>query len=141
MDGDMKRETLALACLFICGCAGRMNTDLLQARIREQATQLSESQREIAKTRTELKLSRLEAERLRSEFAQNGQFDDESTRTPIQISKIHIYPLASGGLNKDRDPGDDAIVVQFAPFDEDNEPIKVPGSVDLVLLDPEFHRE
>ena len=75
MEGTMKRKLLAklLAWMLICGCAGRVDTDLLQARIREQASQITESQREIAKTRLELKRTRLEADKLKSELANSGR--------------------------------------------------------------------
>lgn len=138
MDGEMKSVmlTLVLAVFLNCGCAGRMNTDLLQARIREQATQLSESQREIAKTRTELKRTKDETERLKSELAQTGHENVSANPLQGKISKIHIHSLASGGLNKDDKPGDDAVVVQFVPVDSENEPVKVPGELEIRLLDP-----
>ncbi len=134
----MKRGllTLMLAWFLNCGCAGRMDADLLQARIREQAAQLAETQRDFAKTRSELKRTRIEADRLKSELAQVGHGDDIAPQSIIQISKLHVYALASGGLNKDDLPGDDAVVVQFVPVDSDNEPIKVPGQVEFTLFDP-----
>ncbi len=134
----MNRCMLVLACLVVCGCASRMNTGLLQARIREQAVQLAETQREVEKTRSELKQSRQEADRLKAERGAGGPAGEATVRSTAQINKLHIYPLASGGLNKDNEPGDDAVVVQFAPFDRDNEPIKIPGQLEFVLLDPQL---
>ena len=138
MDGEMKSKvlTLMLAVFLNCGCAGRMNTDLLQARIREQSTQLSESQREITKTRSELKRTKDEAERLKSELAQAGHENAPVNLPQSKIHKIHIHSLASGGLNKDDKPGDDAVVVQFVPVDSENQPVKVPGELEIRLLDP-----
>ncbi len=133
---NSKMLTLMLAVFLNCGCAGRMNTDLLQARIREQSSQLSESQREIAKTRSELKRTKDEAERLKSELAQAGHENVPSNMPQVQIHKIRIYSLASGGLNKDNVPGDDAVVVQFVPVDSEDQPLKVPGKVEIRLLDP-----
>lgn len=121
---------------ILCGCAGRMNTDLLQARIREQAVQITDSQREIAKTRSELKLARLEVDLLKGELAQVSGIEELSPRQSVQISRLHIFPLASGGLNKDELPGDDTVVVQFAPIDQDNEPAKQPGRLEFTLIDP-----
>ena len=140
MDGEMKSKvlTLMLAVFLNCGCAGRMNTDLLQARIREQSTQLSESQREITKTRSELKRTKDEAERLKSELAQAGHENAPVNLPQSKIHKIHIHSLASGGLNKDDKPGDDAVVVQFVPVDSENEPIKVPGELEFRLIDPQL---
>jgi hypothetical protein len=137
-DGEMKSKmlTLTLALSLNCGCAGRMNTDLLQALIREQSTQLSESQREIAKTRSELKRTKDEAERLKLELNQSGNENAAANLPQGKIHKIHIHSLASGGLNKDQKPGDDAVVIQFVPVDFENEPIKVPGELEIRLLDP-----
>lgn len=134
----MKRKTLALicACLVYCGCAGRVDTDLLQARIREQSIQLAESEREIAKTRAELKRARQEAERLQSELVELGSEGPAVAVQTSQIDRIHIHSLASGGLNKDDQPGDDAVVIQFVPIDTDGEPLKVPGEVEFRLTDP-----
>lgn len=130
--------TLMLAGILICGCASRMNTDVLQARIREQSLQLTESQREIAKTRAELKQVRLEADRLRTELGQTNPNDAAVPRSSDQISKVHIYSLLSGGINRDSQPGDDAVVVQFAPIDRDGEPINIPGELELTLIDPQL---
>ena len=133
----MNRSLLVLACLLSMGCAGRLNTDLLKARIREQSAQITDSKQEIARTKSDLKTARLEVDRLRSELDQSASKPDNSGDQPsIQISKVHIFQLASGGLNKDSKPGDDAVVVQFAPFDLDNVPIKQPGKVDITLIDP-----
>lgn len=134
----MKRELLMMlaASMLVCGCAARMDSDLLQARIREQSVQLTESQREIAKTRLELKRSRSEAERLKSELAQAGQPVSAGVPMSRTVSRLRINSLSSGGLNKDDQPGDDVVVVQFVPLDSDNEVVRVPGEVELTLLDP-----
>ena len=133
-----KLLTLMLAVFLHCGCAGRVNTDLLQARIREQSTQLSESQREIAKTRLELKRTKDETERLKTELSQAGHESTPANLPQSNIQKIRIHTLASGGLNKDDRPGDDAVVIQFVPVDSENEPIKVPGELEFRLIDPQL---
>ena len=137
-DGDMKRGLLALslACFLSCGCAGRIDADLLQARIRDQAAQLTESQRDVSKTRSELKRTRLEADRLKAELSQVVNGEESVPTFDAQISRVHIYALASGGLNTDEFPGDDAVVVQFVPLDNDNEPMKLAGQVEFALFDP-----
>lgn len=142
MDGiNMNRVTLVLVPLLLCGCAGRVKTDLLQARIREQSAQLAESQRETTRAKNELKQSQRELERLQSEIKQvSAQTEDSDVafKPNTQIGKVQIYPLASGGINKDSIPGDDAIVVQFAPLDLDNEPFRLAGDVEIDILDPEL---
>ena len=138
MDGEMNRNLFLLTLLVICGCAGRMNTGLLQARIREQAVQLAETQREMADTRSQLKLAQAESSRLKSELGQTEVRRDASTRLSSEIHRVHIYPLASGGLNKDNAPGDDAIVVQFAPMNRNNQPIQLAGDLQITIRDPKL---
>lgn len=118
------------------GCAGRVNTDLLQARIRQQAAQLTETQREFERTRSELEQTKLEAAQLRSELSQASGNVQQTATVDSPVSKLRIFPLACGGLNKDESPGDDAVVVQFAPLDRNGEPVRQTGEVELVLLDP-----
>ena len=120
----------------LCGCAGRTNVDLLQARIREQSIELTESQRQTSQARSELKRANLQLDELRSQLAQSGEQPGTATSGPAKVSRVYIFPLASGGLNKDDEPGDDAVVIQFAPMDSDNEPVKIPGRVQVTLLDP-----
>ena len=135
----MKRNVVALlwAEILICGCAtGAMNADLLQARIREQSLQLTEAQRESAKARSELKQARQEVERLKSVLGDTNSDEASAMASSDQIRKIQISSYLSGGINKDDQPGDDAIVVQFAPYDRDHQPIKRPGKLKLTLIDP-----
>jgi len=124
--------------ILICGCAGRMDADLLQARIREQESQLTQSASEMAKTRSELKQARIEAEKLRKELAEIGNMPDSVDRAPILASRLRINSLSSGGLNKDDRPGDDVVVIQFVPLDADNEVLRVAGAVELRLFDPQL---
>ncbi|WP_373651500.1 hypothetical protein [Schlesneria sp. DSM 10557] len=135
----MKRGMLALifACLASCGCAGKVDTDLLQARIREQAIQLAESENEIARTRAELKRALLEAERLQAELTPKEGDTKPLTSLAARIDRVHIHSLASGGLNKDDQPGDDAVVIQFVPVDVEGDILKVPGDVEFRLSDPQ----
>jgi outer membrane murein-binding lipoprotein Lpp len=140
MDGIMKKTILAfvLTLISLGGCAGRMNSDLLQARIRDQAAQLTASQQETSKIKAELKQSRHETERLKAELAQQKFGLDEIQSATATIDRLHIYGMSSGGLNKDGRPGDDAVVVQFAPLDEDGDAIKAAGDVEITLIDPQL---
>lgn len=134
-----ERLLLMLAALMLnCGCAGRMDSDLLQARIREQSIQLTESQREIAKTRADLKRARVESEQLKLELEQAGHQIGERTPVSQTVTQLRIHSLSSGGLNKDDQPGDDAVVFQFVPLNSDNEIVRAPGELEVALLDPQM---
>ena len=138
MDGEMNRNLFLLMLVVFSGCAGRMNTGLLQAKIREQAIQLAETQREVAEARTELKQAQLEAAQLKSELGKTDVRRDATARMLAEVHRVHIYPLASGGLNKDDAPGDDAVVVQFAPLNRNNQPIQLAGELKITLRDPQL---
>ena len=124
--------------ILICGCAGRMDADLLQARIREQESQLTQSASEMAKTRSELKQARIEAGKLRTKLAEIGKVPDTVDHTPILASRLRIHSLSSGGLNKDDRLGDDVVVIQFVPLDADSEVLRVAGAVEFRLFDPQL---
>lgn len=132
----MKPELLTSlsAWILLCGCAGRMDSDLLQARIREQAAQLSESQQELEQTRIQLKQSLMEAARLKSELDHTS--GSAASDASLSVAKLRIHSLTSGGLNKDSQPGDDVVVVQFVPLDSEGHPVQAAGELEFRLSDP-----
>jgi hypothetical protein len=54
-----------------------------------------------------------------------------------QITSLYLDPARTGGLEKDRKPGDEGIQLVFEPRNEDNDFVPIPGRVSAVLLDPE----
>jgi hypothetical protein len=135
MEMDRMRRALTwMSALMLCGCLGRAKPDLLQA----QQEHLVEVERRADATQTELARSRREAEQLRAELARSGKrvVAAEYTESLIRASKLQINSLLSGGLNRDERPGDDALVAYIALVDDDGEIIKLPGSVQLTLIDP-----
>lgn len=135
-----------MSAILICGCLGRGNADLLRARIREQQSQIAETERQMAVAQKELSRTQREVETLRSELAKSGTSTaaPEHTEALARVVKLQIHSLLSGGLSKDDQPGDDAFVAQLAPVDDDGEIVKLPGKVELTLLDPalpESHRQ
>ena len=140
-EGDMKRELLLMlmaSAMWMSGCAGRMKSDLLLARIREQSVQLAESQQEIAKTRAELKRAHLQTEQLQWELANSGLNTGEGNFASRTVSQLKIHSMSSGGLNQDDQPGDDVVVVQFVPLDSSNEVVRAAGDLEIALFDPQM---
>lgn len=127
-----------MSALLLCGCLGRAKPDLLQARLREQQERVVEVERRMEAAQADLQRARRESEQLRAELARTGKqvMAAEYTESLIRASKLQINPLLSGGLNRDRQPGDDALVAFFALTDDDGEVVKLPGTVELTLLDP-----
>ena len=142
----MRLVLTGMSAVLICGCLSRGSTDLLHARIREQQTHIAETERQIALAQTELQRTRREADNLRAELARsgNGVPGAEQTEALVRVTKLQIHSLLSGGVNKDDQPGDDAFVAQLAPVDDDGEVVKLPGKIELTLIDPalpEDHRQ
>lgn len=142
----MRLVLTGMSAVLICGCLGRGSTDLLRARIREQQSHIAETERQMALSQTELQRTRREADTLRAELARSGGgvAGAEQTEALVRVSKLQIHSLLSGGVNKDEQPGDDAFVAQLAPIDDDGEVVKLPGKIELTLIDPalpEDHRQ
>ncbi|MBC8113356.1 MAG: hypothetical protein H7062_03185 [Candidatus Saccharimonas sp.] len=134
----MRLVLTGMSAVLICGCLGRGSTDLLHARIREQQSHIAETERQIALAQTELQRTRREADNLRAELARSGGggLGAEQTEALVRVTKLQIHSLLSGGVNKDEQPGDDAFVAQVAPVDDDGEVVKLPGKIELTLIDP-----
>jgi len=127
-----------MSALVLCGCLARGNSDLLQARLREQQEHTAEVERRMDAAQADLQRARRESEQLRAELAKSGKrvVAAEYTESLVRASKLQINSLVSGGLNRDNRPGDDALVAYISLVDDDGESIKLPGSVELTLLDP-----
>lgn len=133
------RVTLTwMSALMLCGCLGRANPDLLQARLREQQEHVVEVERKMETAQADLKRARRESEQLRAELARSGKqiVAAEYNESLVRASKLQINSLMSGGLNRNDQPGDDAVVAYLSLVDDDGEVIKLPGTVELTLLDP-----
>jgi hypothetical protein len=129
-----------MSALLLCGCAGRSNMDLLQARLREQQQYLADNERRLSDIQSELARSRREADQLRSQLADSGKnlIPAEYSDSLVEVRKLHIQSLVSGGVNRDERPGDDAVVVLLSLVDDDGDAIKLPGSLQMTLIDPAF---
>jgi hypothetical protein len=125
--------------LSLTGClAGRGDTDLLHARLREQEQRLAEVQSQLTAQERALAEARREADSLRKQLAQadGGGLLPEQTDQLVRVSGIKINSLLTAGVDRDEVAGDDALFVQFAPHDADGEIVKLPGAIDIAVLDP-----
>jgi outer membrane murein-binding lipoprotein Lpp len=139
MEMDRMRIMLTwMSALMLCGCLGRAKPDLLQARLREQQEYVVDVERRMEAAQSDLQQARREAEQLRAEIARSGKrvVAAEYTESLVRASKLQINSLMTGGLNRDDKPGDDALVAYLCLVDDDGEAIKLPGTVQLTLLDP-----
>ncbi len=125
-----------------CGCLGRGSTDLLQVRLREQQQLLAETRAELDSTSRELKLARKEADGLRTQLAGKGPaLLPEHSSLLVRASGIRINPMLTAGFDRDDAFGDDMLVLQFTPLDEQGEVLKLPGDIRIRVLDPALAEE
>ena len=127
-----------MSALMLCGCLGQAKPDILQARLREQQRYVMEVEQKMETAQADLKRARREAEQLRVELARSGKqvIAAEHSEAIVRASKLQINSLLSGGVNRDSQPGDDAMVAHLALVDDDGEVVKLPGAIELTLLDP-----
>ena len=127
-----------MSAMMLCGCLGQAKPDILQARLREQQRYVMEVEQKMETAQADLKRARREAEQLRVELARSGKqvIAAEHSEAIVRASKLQINSLLSGGVNRDSQPGDDAMVAHLALVDDDGEVIKLPGAIELTLLDP-----
>lgn len=135
------RFVMASLCVVVLlpGCFGRGRTeDLLHARLRAQQDQLLQAQTKLDESVTLLAKSRRETERLRTELAQMeaGGLKTASATGVTPVSAIKINSMLTAGVDKNGRAGHDTIVVNFAPYDDDDEMVKLHGAVDIVAMDP-----
>ncbi len=128
---------LAAGMLCIVGCAMRGNKELLETELRHQEDQLYAMRSQLDQTESELKVARKEVETLRGQLAERGQpaLLPEQLQSLFRVKGIQVNKLLTGGLDRDGLPGDDMLNVVLVPQDEHGEAVKLPGTVELEVID------
>ncbi len=138
-DRGIAWAVAACGLLLAGGCLPRNGSvDLLHARLRQNEEQLAELQSSLQSSSTQLKQARREIDLLRTELAEAGnpRVTPEHAAAMVQVSRIEVLPWLTGGIDKDDDPGDDALAVYFTPRDDQGEVVKLPGNIKITLTDP-----
>lgn len=134
----------SLSALSAAGCFARnRSTDYLQAQLRVQEQSLTDLQTQLDKTVSDLQLARREVDSLRTQLADSGhsQLPAEQAAVLLRVSDVKINSMLTSGLNEDGKPGDDRIVVHFAPYDDDGEVVKLPGRIRITAQDPALNED
>ena len=142
----MPWAVLLPAMLLCSGCVGtRNNTDLLEARLRQQEDLAYQYHRELTELRAELNVAHQEADVLRSQMASIGQetLPAEYTRSLFRVEGLRFNGMFTRSRDQDGEPGDDMLVAVFYPVDEHGDLVKLPGAIEVEVLDmtrPEAER-
>jgi len=133
MDGTPTRLLLSLAALA-AGCTTPAQVERLEAELRDQHDRLTAQAEALDSARTERDALRLQRDRLLAGKAL--VVHPEQAELLARINRLAINTWMTGGQNTDDSPGDDELVVLIQPRDSDNEPVKLPGTLELRLSDP-----
>ncbi|MGE3314862.1 MAG: hypothetical protein AB7O26_07060 [Planctomycetaceae bacterium] len=127
----------ALVVASLSGCAVRGNTELLEARLRQQEDRVVRMETELRTAQSELAAARGESQHLREQLAGRGQETllPEQADSMFRATGIQFNRLLTGGLDRDGVPGDELISAVVVPHDADGELVKLPGRIELTAYD------
>ncbi|MCG6156852.1 hypothetical protein [Rubinisphaera margarita] len=128
--------TRMLLVLLCCGCGTSRNTELLESRLREHEDRLHQLSQQLERSENELALSQKEAADLRTQLAGTGQpvLQPEQANVLYRLSGLKIDQLQSAILPASE--SDQRLLnVVVTPVDQYNEALKIPGNLELKLLD------
>jgi outer membrane murein-binding lipoprotein Lpp len=124
------------AAALAAGCASRGQLDVLESRLRQQDDTITQLQNQVSTTQSQLQAARRESDELRTQVA-----DGTRTARVEQVSAlgtvegIELNRYLTGGLDKDGQPGDEALSAVVVPTDSQGNLVKAPGSVAVTLFD------
>jgi hypothetical protein len=121
----------------LSGCGTRRTTDLLEARLRLQEDRLAALETQLDSARSELLAQQRENETLRTRVASHSDSAllPEQADAVFRATGIAVHEWMTAGLDRDGLPGDDFLHAVIVPRDAHGEPVKVPGTVEMKLLD------
>ncbi|MCX7418589.1 MAG: hypothetical protein NT013_03505 [Planctomycetia bacterium] len=128
---------IAVGLLFV-GCASRGNVDVLEAQMRRQEDELRTLHAQVEQTRSELIAARRLNESLQKRLVQHASHEEtfDLSERNFRVKALKINSLLTGGFDRDGKPGDDQITLVFTPNDDQEKPVRLPGTIEVELLDP-----
>jgi hypothetical protein len=125
----MLRAGLLVSALFLAGCR---NCDLVEAELRSRDNELRE-------LRAELDHMGAQRDALERQFGaahlEGGPHLPPEAAAQVYSLKSIALGRSTGGLNDDKDPGDEALQVLVEPRDSDNHTVKAPGTLTVLAFE------
>ena len=124
--------------LLSVGCASRGNVDVLESQMRRQEDELRTLHAQVEQTKAELVAARRLNESLQQRLVQHASHEEtfDLNELHFRVKKLTINPLLTGGFDRDGKPGDDQVTLVFTPNDNQEKPVRLPGTVEVELRDP-----
>src|SRR5689334_7459414 len=122
---------------FSEGCALRGDVEVLESELRRQEQVQEDLNEQLLASREELRVARSDADSLRAQIAHRGQVSLASEQAEVlyRAEGIKFNMLLTSGINRDGQPGDDAISVLMLPVDQHGDLVKLIGAVEFELHD------
>ncbi len=132
MDDAMKPLCIILILSLLGGCSTRKQTDMLEARLRDQQSMLTRLSEQLERSKNELSVARLESQDLRSQLTASGKpvLQLEQSAVLHRLAGVQIDELQSAILPASS--SDQKILnLVLAPLDQYGQPLKIPVDVTL----------
>lgn len=123
---------------ILAGCATPGDAELLESQLRLQDDTISQLQLQLSSATDELKVAHAESTALRDQLAERGSLASvlpEQADVLYRVHGVRLHKFFTGGVNKDDQPGDEAISVLLVPHDKDGTLLKLPGGVHIDIFD------
>lgn len=119
--------------IVLCGCDRNLVTTL-ETQLRQQEDQIFRLQQRLETQQEELAAVEQEAVVLRTQLADRGKavLVKEQSQTLFRVEGVKFHPMLTGVLDRD---GKQVLNVVLFPHDADGDVLKLPGALELELID------
>lgn len=124
------------AAALAVGCSSRGQMEVLESRLRTQEDSIAQLKSQLSTSETQLQAAHRETLDLKTQLAdKSGGTKAEQFSALGQVQGIALNKLLTGGLDRDGSPGDELLSTVIVPTDADGNLVKVPGTLDVTVLD------
>jgi len=124
------------AAALAVGCSSRGQMEVLESRLRTEEDSIAQLKSQLSASETQLQAAHRESLDLKTQLAEkSGGTKVEQFSALGQVQGIALNKLLTGGLDRDGSPGDELLSTVIVPTDADGNLVKVPGTLDVTVLD------
>lgn len=123
--------------LAVCGCQTRGSVETLESQLRAREQALDDVRLQLADVRRDLKVAKQEADALRQQVAKTGRspIATEQADRIYRAEQIQFHRTFTLAVDEQGNAGAEALMAVLQPVDGDGELVRLPGKIELELLD------
>jgi hypothetical protein len=132
------RRLLPAALLTLSGClGGGSQTELLEARLRDQSDMLARYEKILSSTQSELDVARKESNLLREQIADLDAQPllPEHADVLLRAEKLAFHGMMTGSRDADGAPGEEVLSVVLSPQSKKGETVRLVGELEIKAID------